>query len=139
MKVRINKNEINIDFITVNDGLNYGRFFNKNTKDYEIQLSIKNFIELIEKEYIEIRDEIRIDDETHKIHSDFTNTKYCPLQELLKQPKDLEEIVKTYLDITLFTKIFNASSQNKYVINSTDSIQVTDKDVVIKGRVFEIT
>jgi len=138
MKVFINQTEINKEFLIVNDGLNYGRFFNHKTKDYKIQLSKENFIDLIEKEYIKVRDEIKIDDEINNDYSDFMNTKYCSLQELLKYQTDFEEIFKTYLHLILFKKIFKPSSKVKYVINSTDSIQIMDDKVVFNGKVFEL-
>ena len=75
-----------------------------------MHLKFTNFeiIELIEKEYCLVRDEIKIDDQIYKDTSDFTRTNYCSLPQLLYHESDFEEIMKTYLHITLFKKVFTA-------------------------------
>lgn len=138
MKLLLNTIEVPKEVFTVNDGLNYGRFFNHNTENYEIQLNNNEFIKLIEQEYISVRDEIKIDDEATQEQSEFTATNYCSLLQLLNHASDLEEIVKTYLDIILFKKLFSTTSENTYVINSTDSVTIVATTIVIKGRVFKI-
>lgn len=139
MKVLLNLIEANIAFFSVNDGQNYGRFFDTKTEAFEIQLTKLELIKLIESEYIAVRDEIKRDDEFENDTSDFTNTNYCSLTELLNHELDFEEIIKTYLHITLFKKIFPETTQKKYVINSTDSIKINNNIVSIKGRVFKPT
>ena len=104
MKVLLNNIEVNKELFIVNDGLNYGRFFDIKTKEYQIQFTNFEIIELIEKEYCEVRDEIKIDDQIYKDTSDFTRTNYCSLSQLLCHKFEFEEIMKTYLDITLFKK-----------------------------------
>lgn len=138
MKVLLNGIEIDKALLTVNDGLNYGRFFDRKTEAYEIQLSDSELMYLIEKEYIEARDEIKLDDEMDQDTSDFTNTNYCSLRELLAHESDFEEVMKTYLHITLFKKIFADSPKNQYVINSTDLIRINNDTVILKGRVFKL-
>ena len=138
MKVLLNNIEVNKELFIVNDGLNYGRFFDLKTKEYQIQFTNFEIIELIEKEYCEVRDEIKIDDQINKDTSDFTRTNYCSLPQLLCHKSDFEEIMKTYLDITLFNKIFTESSKKAYVINSTDLIEIENNIITFKGRVFEL-
>ena len=138
MKILLDNIEVSKELFTVNDGLNYGRFFNYDTKEYKIQFTSFEIIELIEKEYYEIRDEIKIDDQTHKDTSDFTRTNYCSLKQLFNYEFDFEEIMKTYLHITLFKKVFINQSKNKYVINSTDSIKIKNNIITFKGRVFKL-
>jgi hypothetical protein len=120
----------------VNDGQNYGEFFNHKTKEYQVQIHKAAFIALIEIEYNQTRNEIKIDDAFENENSDFTNTNYCSLRELHNYPKDFLEIMKTYLHIDLLKKIFPSNEKNKYVINSTDSIILKDNLVLIKGRVW---
>jgi hypothetical protein len=138
MKVLLNNIEVNKELFTVNDGLNYGRFFDNKTKEYQIQFTNFEIIELIEKEYCLVRDEIKIDDQIYKDTSDFTRTNYCSLPQLLCHESDFEEIMKTYLHITLFKKVFTESSKKVYVINSTDSIKIENNIITFKGRVFEL-
>jgi hypothetical protein len=139
MKVLLNQIEINKELFIVNDSLNYGRFFDKKTKEYQIQLTNFEIIELIEKDYCKVRDEIKVDDKKNNDTSDFTKNNYCSLSELLNHKSDFEEIMKTYLDITLYKKVFTESSKKKYVINSTDSIKINNDIITFKGRVFELT
>tara|TARA_R110000823_G_scaffold315126_1_gene445841 strand:+ start:8788 stop:9210 length:423 start_codon:yes stop_codon:yes gene_type:complete len=139
MKLLLNQTEVKKELFVVNDGLNYGRFFDKKTKEFQIQLTKFEIIELIEKEYCEVRDEIKVDDQKYKDTSAFTKTNYCSLSQLLNHNSDFEEIMKTYLDITLFKKVFTESSKKKYVVNSTDSVNIKNNIITFKGRVFELT
>lgn len=139
MVILLNGIEVRSNILMVNDGLNYGRFFKHETKNYEIHLTNTEFLDLIENEYNLIRDELQLDDKANNDYSDFTNTSYCSLTKLLKHEIDFENILKTYLDIPLFKKIFTQSSENMYVINSTDSIKVNNDLVIFKGRVHKIT
>ncbi|MGJ8744102.1 hypothetical protein [Polaribacter sp.] len=140
MKVFLNGNEINSEILTVNDGLNYGRFFDDETTvygAYEVVLSSFELQQLIEQEYNEVRDEIKIDDELYNDVSDFTNTNYCSLSELLAHPIDFKNIMNPYLTMALYTKIFKDSPQNKFVINSTEAIIINENNIIFKGRVFK--
>lgn len=138
MKVFLNRIEIDNESLCVNSGLNYGRFFNHKTKEYEIRLNDSEIINLIENEYNAVRDEIRIDDMLFNDTSDFSNTNYCSLIELLKYESHFELIMKTYLDRSLFGKLFTEMPNNKYVINSTDSICINKNEIVIKGKVYKL-
>ncbi|NVK51405.1 MAG: hypothetical protein HWD85_00615 [Flavobacteriaceae bacterium] len=139
MKIRLNNKEVDKSIFVVNDGMNYGRFFGREGKSYEFQISKSNLLKLIEKEYNEVKDEIKLDDEIENDRSDFTNTNYCALIELFEYEYDFGEIFKTYdLDRTLYSKVFQESSKTIYVINSTDTIKISAEDVLFKGRVFEM-
>ncbi len=136
MIILLNNIKTTIEKFSVNNGLNYGDFLNYRTLDYEMHFTKNEVIQLIEKEYNDIRDEIKIDDEIYNDGSDFTNTNYCSLSELLNYETDFEEIIKTYLQLTLFNKIFSNTSKNQYVINSTDLIRIKKNTVIFKGKVF---
>ena len=138
MKTFLNGKEINPAFLVLNDGLNYSRFSDVETQVFDLQLSKLEFINLIEKEYDEVRNEIKTDDETYTDVSDFTNTNYCSLSELLKYQIDFEEVFKGYLDRVLLIKVFPETSKSIYVINSTDKINVHENRITVIGRVFEI-
>lgn len=139
MKILLNNKEIDKSIFVVNDGMNYGRFFGREGKRYEFQISKSNLLKLIEKEYNEVRDEIKLDDEIENDTSDFTNTNYCSLIELFEYEYDFGEIFKTYdLDRALFGKVFLKSSKTIYVINSTDTIKIAGEDVLFNGRVFDM-
>lgn len=137
MKVFLNGKEINPEILVLNDGLNYGRFSDLETQVFELQLSKSEFINLIEKEYDEVRNDIKIDDEKFTDVSDFTNTNYCSLSELLTYKADFEEIVKGYLDRLLFVKIFPETEKSSHVIHSTDKITIHKNSITFRGRVFK--
>ena len=138
MKVFLNSIEIDNESLCVNSGLNYGRFFKHKTKEYEIRLSDSEIINLIENEYNAVRDEIKIDDALFSDTSNFSIINYCSLTKLLKYESHFELIMKTYLDRNLFAKLFTETPNNKYVINSTDSICINKNEIVIKGKVFKL-
>jgi len=138
MKILLEHIETLKENFSVNDGLNFGRFYNHKKIPFEIYLSKKEIIELIEKEYIEIRDEIKNDDRLYNDSSDFTNTNYCSLNELFNHESDMEIILKTYLDKILYAKIFNDNYRIKYIINSTSSLKIRDHSIVLSGNVYEI-
>lgn len=139
MKIFINRIEANKEILNVNDGLNYGRFFDKKTDEYKIQLTSFEVIDLIEKEYIKTRDEIKIDDEAFGDSSGFTSTNYCSLSKLMEYESEFEEILKAYFHITLLKKIFSKSTKNEYVINSTDSVKIKKGEIILKGKVFYLS
>lgn len=123
--------------LTVNSGLNYGRFFGQTEHAYEIRLSKDEFIGLVETTYNTIRDEIKLDDEMHQDSSDFSDSKYVSLPDLLYFKNEFDSIFKTYLDRNLFMKIFPELHENKYVINCTDSCRIEGNEIIIKGRAYE--
>lgn len=137
MKILLNGKKVNSEILLVNDGLNYGCFFEHKTEEYELQLSILEFKDLIESDYNKVRDEIRIDDELYKDSSDFTKTNYCSLLELLNFKEDFEIIMSCYFDKILLGKVFKNNVKVKYVINSTDKIKVKNNIIILKGRVFK--
>jgi len=137
MKILLDHVETTIESFTVNDGLNFGRFYNHKKIPFELYLSKKEIIKSIEKEYDKIRDELKNDDKLYNDSSDFTNTNYCSLNELFKHESDFEIILKTYLDRKLYGKIFNGNNKFRYVINSTSSIKIRDNSIVIRGEVYE--
>lgn len=139
MNVFINQSEINKKLIAVNRGLNFGRFdFEGLVIDhYKIVLSQQEFIKLIEIDYNEIRDEIKLDDELQKETSEFSAINYCSLSELLATNGDgLFSIVTTYLDRILFDKLFPVSNNGHYIINSTDSVVLVNDKIEIAGRTY---
>lgn len=139
MNILLNGTEVKRELFTINSGLNYGRFFDQEAENYEVKIPTSEFLSLIEAEYNKARDEIKEDDQAYDDTSEFTHTNYCSLSELFTHEADFEEVMKTYLDKTLLEKLFSDSELNQYVINSTDSIRISDTNVSIKGRVFKLS
>ncbi len=138
MNILLNGIEAKTELFTVNSGLNYGRFFEQQAERYEVKINTSELVPLIKTEYNKTRDEIKADDQAYNDTSEFTNTNYCSLSELLTHEADFEEVMKAYLDRILLEKLFPDSEFNQYVINSTDSIKKTNNIVSIKGRALKL-
>ena len=139
MNVFINQFEVDKKIISVNTGLNFGRFDIKGLviDHYKIVLSQQELIDLIEVDYNEIKDEIKLDDDLQKETSEFSAINYCSLNELLAtNGNKLFSIVTTYLDRILFEKLFPSSNNGHYIINSTDSVVVVNDKIEISGRTY---
>ncbi|WP_370477064.1 hypothetical protein [Tamlana flava] len=137
MKVTIDSLYIELNLVTYNDGLNFGRFF-EDTKvvDYTISLGQDHFLSLMEDFYNQVRNEIKADDEAMNDTSDFSESGYCSLQELFNHEVAFSEIVKAHLGRPLLAKLFLNSSNPNYIINSIDEIEVTN-EIFLKGRAFK--
>ena len=139
MNLLINDIEIETKFVTVNDGLNYGRFDGKELEisNYIIKISHQEFIDVIDDTYKTIRDEIRLDDVLQNETSEFSSTGYCCLPDLIHHSKDLKAIIITYLDRPLLEKLFVSNNKAIYFINSTDAVEIDNSHIKIFGRVFK--
>jgi hypothetical protein len=138
MNIYINESEVNKSIISVNTGLNYGRFEDEGLgiDHYKIILTFQEFIETIELEYNSVRDEIKRDDELQKETSGFTTINYGSITELLQNNQTLHTIMTTYLDRILFSKLFYHSNNSSFIINSTDLVEVVNNKIEISGRCY---
>jgi len=139
MNAFINGIEIASRLISINSGLNFGRFDVEDliVKNYTINIDFQEFVDVIEATYNHARDEIKLDDLEQNETSEFTKTGYCSLRELLNHKKDLKKIIINYLDRPLLEKLVISNQSAIYVINSTDRIEIENSIVKISGRVFE--
>ncbi len=139
MNIFLDGVEIDKKLIWFNDGLNYGRFHDTPYKKYELQLSRSEIMKVLESEYNEVRDDIREDDILSNDSSEFKIANYCSFSTLMNQSSHFEDIMKGYLDIPLFTKLFEYTRNCKFIINSTDSVVVEKNKVIFHGRVFSLS
>lgn len=139
MNVFINEVEIDKKQLSVNTGLNFGRFDFEGLliDDFKIVLTEQEFKDCIEPEYNSIRDEIKKDDQIQNDSSAFTAIDYGSISKLLQSNNDLiHEIVTTYLDRILYDKLFTKSGKGSFIINSTDVVMVNNNMVEISGRTY---
>ena len=137
MKIEINNIPTESQKIAYNDGLNFGRFLDTSIiVDYAIQLSKSEFIKLIEANYNQIRDEIKVDDETMNDISEFSEVGYCSLESLFTKDAAFSDIVKTYLGRPLLGKLVMPQENPKYIINSIGKAKVEDNTIIICGKAF---
>ncbi len=139
MKIILNNSRIDKSLININPGLNYGRFNIGNLiiDNYKIIISKQELIQIIEKEYIEIRNEIQFDDKKYNDTSEFSVINYPSLNDLIfTYSYQFQEIFTTYLDKILFTKLFVESHNPEYIINCTDGVKLLDENIEIIGRTY---
>lgn len=138
MKIFIDSNPSEIKAVSVNSGLNFGRFYDFPNLPFELHLSKTEFLNLAEAAYNKVRLEIKADDEMYSDSSAFKEVNYCSLENLLQNNEKFEEIVKTYLDMAIYFQLFHAPLSIQFIINSTESILIENEMVVFEGRVFEV-
>ena len=137
MEIYVNNTLTDFSMVSYNGGLNFGRFFKHNqVLDYRITMNKSSFYNLLIDPYNSALEEIKADDITYNEESDFRDTNYCSLEELLHNSEGLTNIVNTYLYNELFEE-FLKSKHFKYVINSLDCIQLKDEEIHIKGKCFK--
>lgn len=136
-KLTVNNKNILKEDLGYNDGLNLGRFDqNSVIVPYEIYVNKVDFINQLESFYNSVREEIKLDDLKHKDTSDFSETNYCSLSELLNKSYNFKEIFTTYLR-DFFFKDFIYHKNCKFYINSIDDMRV-DEDIRIQGKAIKI-
>ncbi|MDP6635419.1 MAG: hypothetical protein QGG42_11000 [Phycisphaerae bacterium] len=141
MIVSINGKRVGANRVTVNDGMNYGRFDSDRLQvdAYQLVLGKAEFTEAIEPEFDRIRMEIRADDIACREASEFTPSGYAGLSEMFDYPEDLARIVLTYLDRELLTRVLPPDvPAGGYVINSTESAEVSPNSITLTGRTFRM-
>ncbi|TDY13833.1 hypothetical protein [Meridianimaribacter flavus] len=137
MEVEINNLNIDVDKVGYNDGLNFGRFIeNKEVVNYTLKLSKNQFLTVIEADYNQIRDEIKVDDEAMNDTSEFSEVGYCSLEDLFTKNAAFSDIVKTYLGRLLLEKVVIPQENPKYIINSIGGAKVEGNALIIYGKAF---
>ena len=139
MKIEINNIPTESQDIAYNDGLNFGRFIeNMEVVSYTLKLSKNQFLTVIEADYNQIRDEIKVDDEAMNDTSEFSEVDYCTLEDLFTKTVAFSDIVKTYLGRPLLEKSVMPQENPMYIINSIGGAKVEDNAIIIYGKAFVI-
>ena len=118
--------------------MQFGQFRNNalTLDNYKLSIEKSEFIELFEKDFIQARNEIKADDITYREVSEFTASGYAGLEEMFSFKQDLAEIIKTYIERKIFEVLLPLEVKEGYVINSIDSVEVTDSQINIAGRAY---
>jgi hypothetical protein len=121
--------------VGTNDGLNYGRFFDHPTHEYQAVLPIA-CLDWYAPEFAALVDEMREDDERFAEDSSFAQMGYRrTLTEAAEHPSLLADIIETFCDRELLAHHFPFNqSHSQYVINSTDAVHVIAGQIIIRGR-----
>ena len=138
MKIAINGKNVDKFCVTANHGMQFGQFRNDALEldEYHLSLEKDEFVELFEQEFLQARDEIKADDIACNEMSDFTRSGYADLSAMFDFKEDLAEIISTYIQRKLFEVLLPLDIKAGYVINSIDSVEVTDNQIKIIGRTY---
>lgn len=143
IKIFLNGEEIEIHKISYNSGMNYGqmhRIESDRIGHYEIRISKHHFISNIADFYNSVRDEIKNDDLKHDDDSPFKESNYKDLADLLYPGSPLIEtfgfVERDFLANVFDHLLHDENTKLKGIINSTDSIDIEQEQVIIKGRTF---
>ncbi|PML75731.1 hypothetical protein [Enterovibrio norvegicus] len=138
MNISICNEEVSIDNITYNDGLNYGRFDSSEIEvfPYEYSISKEEFVSLMSRSYEEGLEEIRKDDINCNEVSAFSQMNYADINSAFGHPEAFGEAVETFFDRELFGKTLANSEARNYIINSTEKVEVSNEKITIIGRCF---
>lgn len=121
--------------VGTNDGLNYGRFFDHPTVEYQAVLPIA-CLDGYAAEFAALVDELREDDQLDDQPSPFARLGYVrTLAEAAEHPAELADALHGYCDRELLGHHFPfAAATSELIINSTDAIFVVAGQIVICGR-----
>ncbi len=138
MNIEINGKRVESSSVTANHGMQFGQFRNNalTLDNYKLSIERSEFIELFEKDFIQARDEIKADDIACSEVSEFTASGYAGLEEMFSFKQDLAEIINTYIERKIFKVLLPLEVKEGYVINSIDSVEVTDSQINIAGRTY---
>lgn len=138
MNIEINGKIVDSSSVTANHGMQFGQFRNNalTLDSYKLSVERSEFIALFEKDFIQARDEIKADDIACNEVSEFTASGYADLEKMFSFKQDLAEIISTYIERKIFEVLLPLEVKEGYVINSIDSVEVTDSQINIAGRTY---
>ena len=82
--------------------------------------------------------EIGEDDKATGGNSPFKRSGYKPLSQMFEHPRELAECIDIWFDRYIFEKFIGLKETFDYVINSTDEIKVTETNVMLSGKCFQL-
>jgi len=138
MRVSINNEETSIDEISYNDGLNYGRFDSSEIEvfPYEYSINKDEFVSLMSRTYEQCREEIKLDDINCNETSAFSQMDYADICSAFNHPEAFAEAIETFFDRELFEKTLGHSKTPKFILNSTEKVEIGYDQITIIGRCF---
>ncbi|MCO1335834.1 hypothetical protein MO867_15980 [Microbulbifer sp. OS29] len=138
MRVSISSEETSCEDITYNDGLNYGRFdlCEFEVFPYKYSIGKDEFVSLMYRTYEDCRKEIRRDDISCNEISSFSQMNYADIISAFDHPEAFAEAIENFFDRELFEKTLGYSENKKFIINSTEKVEVSNDKITIIGRCF---
>lgn len=124
----------------MHDGLGYGRFDAPGLEvhSYEFFVSSGELAVAMSEEFDALVAEMREDDLLVDERSAFQRMEYPTLRHAFRHPKELEEVIDTFLHHDILVRFVPFSDRSEFVINSTDEIRVTESGVTLAGRCFRV-
>ena len=138
VRVLIEGVEVEMESVTFNDGLNYGRFDSRNIDiySYEFSLTKSEFISLMSASFQKCMVEIKADDEVYNDSSPFKEMGYVAIEDAFDYPEHLGEAMSTYFDRELYGKVLGSAKSSSFIVNSTEKVEINDERINIIGRCF---
>jgi hypothetical protein len=136
MRISINSEEVLEAEVSYNDGLNYGRFDSREILPYEYSIDKEEFISLMADVYQECLEEMKLDDTKYNEESAFRKMNYTEIDGAFDRPEGFAEAIETFFDRQLFEKTLGMARTRKYILNSTDKVEVSNETIKIIGRCF---
>ncbi len=138
MNIEINGNKVESSCVSANHGMQFDQFRNSalSYDNYKLSIERGEFVELFENDFILARDEIKADDILCNEESEFIASGYSDLEEMFSFKDDLAEVIKIYIERKIFEVLLPLEVKKGYIINSIDSVEVTDSEINILGRTY---
>jgi len=135
LRLWVDDQPISPQLVTFNDGLNYGRFYGVDAGLSSVRLFVEraDLVRRFSKTFNAVSEELRIDDETYGDDSPFTGLRYAPLAAAFEQPEKLAEALR-FLDRDIFAIYIGHFDDCRFVLNSTDTINVSPQGVSFEGK-----
>ena len=138
MVIYIDGNRVDPTTVTYNSGLNYGRFDADGilVESYTLVLDRDALINRLRSHYDRCVRELKHDDEITGERSELARLGWPTLDRLINYDDLFAETILTYLDRDLFSEFIQGQPTAKYVINSTERVELRGDNVLIVGRCF---
>jgi hypothetical protein len=120
--------------------LGFGQEVDLPLHPYQIVYGRSEFTDLLAKDYDELIEELKRDDQATGDSDFFRELGYPTLPILIDHPDRLSDAIIWYLWIDLLPLTFpnkaGAEQNWKWVINSIDKVEVQNETVVVRGKVY---
>jgi hypothetical protein len=124
-------------------GLGFGQAVDLPAHSYEIQMPLPELVDVLEKPYATLVQELRSDYEQvgDRDPECLFKLNYPPLQEVLESDiQCLDEILKDYLYMDFFSRCFKQLDPERvlYAVNTIDQVFKSGNIIIVSGQAYEV-
>ena len=123
-----------------NDGLGFGRVSTPGviTRRYSFRASAEELVAAFSAAFDALVGEMRVDDLLDKSPSALQRMGYPTLRTAFDHPEALGEVIATFLGRDILARFVPLRDSSTFVINTIQTVSVTDTAVVLEGTCFAI-